>query len=229
MYGESPSPTRCSMETLSRQMLPVRAGRFFLESRFLGAGFEQGLDLRELDAAGVQHDQEVIQHVGGFPDHAIAVLGGDRQHGLDGLLAEFLGALRGALIEELAGVGLLGRGGGAVDDALLQVSEGELAHGLEIASLPRGRESRHRDWSLYAPPCRVSMAGCQYPPSTSGSTSPRPTPPWPPAASGLWLPKPAARCDSGRSCWVRSSRPKAGIRRRSTSIRPRAATCGATW
>ena len=78
--------------------------------------------------ARVEHDEEVIEHVGGFRDHPLAVLADHGQHRLDRLLAELLGALRRALVEQLPRVGLLGRGVGPVADALLEIGEGELAH-----------------------------------------------------------------------------------------------------
>src|SRR5262245_49266221 len=82
--------------------------------------------------------------------------------------------------------------------------------------------------SLQVPgPC-TSMARCPPPCSTSGSTLPRPTPIPRPCGSARWPPTPGSRCDFARSCSGPSSRGRAGPHRRSTSIRPRGATCGAT-
>ncbi len=60
------------------------------------------------DAARLEHDQQVIEQVGGLRDQPLAVLGDRRERGLDRLLAELLGAMRHALVEQLARIGRLG-------------------------------------------------------------------------------------------------------------------------
>ena len=71
-----------------------------------GALLERRLDLGQRDAARLQQHQQMIEQIGGFRDQPVAVFlhGGD--HGLDRLLAELLGAMRDALVEQLAGIGL---------------------------------------------------------------------------------------------------------------------------
>ena len=71
------------------------------------------------------------------------------------------------------------------------------------------------------------MSPCPLPFSTSGSISPRPIPIRPPCGSLRWPSRPRSRCAFARSCSGRSSRRRAGPRRHSISIPPRAATCGA--
>ena len=72
------------------------------------------------------------------------------------------------------------------------------------------------------------MAQCLAPFSTFGSILRRPIPISPPCGSDRWRKKPMSGCASARSCWDRFSRRRAGALRRSTSIRRRAAICGAT-
>ncbi len=40
-----------------------------------------------------QHDQQVIDEIGGFPDQPLAILADGGERGLDRLLAELLGAM----------------------------------------------------------------------------------------------------------------------------------------
>ena len=63
------------------------------------------------------------------------------------------------------------------------------------------------------------MSPCPLPFSTSGSISPRPIPIRPPCGSGRWPRRPMSACAFARSCSGRSSRRRAGPRRRSISIR----------
>ena len=82
---------------------------------------EHGLDLGERDAARLQHDEQMVEQVGGLGDQVLAILADRRERGLDRLLAELLGAMRHALVEQLAGVGLLGARRGALVHAGFEV------------------------------------------------------------------------------------------------------------
>ena len=65
--------------------------------------------------------------------------------------------------------------------------------------------------------------------SIFGSISPRPIPIRRRCACARLQRRPASPSPFGRSCSDRSSRRKAGARRRSIFIRPKAAICGAIW
>ena len=67
---------------------------------------ERRLDLGELDAARLQHNEQMVEQVGGLGDQVLAILGHGRERGLHRLLAELLGAMRHALVDQLAGIGL---------------------------------------------------------------------------------------------------------------------------
>ena len=85
---------------------------------------ELRLDLGERDAARLQHHQQMIEQVGGLGDQALAVFADRRERGLDRLLAELLGAMRHALVEQLARVGLLGARRGALVHARFEIVRG---------------------------------------------------------------------------------------------------------
>jgi 2-hydroxychromene-2-carboxylate isomerase len=104
-----------------------------------------GLDLIELDASGVQHDEEVIEHVGGFSDQPLTVLANRGNRGLDRFFTELLGALRHAAVQKLAGIGHVRALLRAHFDPFFQVMEGEAAHGLSLASLQAAWEGAISD------------------------------------------------------------------------------------
>src|SRR5580704_5830963 len=130
-YGETSCSVRCSIAVLSL-CLAALARRLLVEARLAGARAELGLDLRERDAAGVEHDQEMVEHVGGFADDALAVFADRGNRRLDRLLAEFLGAMRHAAVEQLARVGHVGAFLRARLDALFEVVEGECLGHLDV-------------------------------------------------------------------------------------------------
>ena len=66
---------------------------------------ERRLHLRERDPARREHDQQMVDEVGRLRDQPLTILLDRGDHGLDRLLAELLGAMRHALVEELARVG----------------------------------------------------------------------------------------------------------------------------
>ena len=76
----------------------------------------------------MQQDEQMIKHVGGLADQALSIVAdrGDRR--LHCLLAELLGALIDAAIEQLAGVGHLGALAGARLHAPFQIADGKARH-----------------------------------------------------------------------------------------------------
>src|SRR5579863_342921 len=88
-YGETSCSVRCSIRIASAAL----ARRFFVEARLTGARAKFGLDLVEADAAGMQHNQQVIEHVGRFADQTRFILADRGDDRLDRFFAEFLGAL----------------------------------------------------------------------------------------------------------------------------------------
>jgi len=71
---------------------------------------------------GVDHDQQVIEHVRRLRDDPVTVLAGTANHGFHCIFAELLGDCAAPLSQKLEGIGLLAEGGGAIDDALLEGS-----------------------------------------------------------------------------------------------------------
>src|SRR5262249_17193654 len=106
------------------------ARRLFGQSRLARALGELCLDVRERDAARLEHDQQMVDEVGSFGDQARAILLDRRQHGLDRLFAQLLGAMRHALVEELARVGRIGARFRPRLDALFKLVEAEVGHRL---------------------------------------------------------------------------------------------------
>src|SRR6185503_14498834 len=110
-------------------------------------------------------------------DQAAAILADRRDHGLDRLLAQLLGTLGHALVEELARIGRVGRRLRAHTHALFEVMEGEIGHRfcstLHITSARPRKSGRCQRLPITARP--ASITPCR-PHSISGSISPRPTP-----------------------------------------------------
>src|SRR5579872_4008198 len=109
--------------------------RLLLARGFFGvAGLRRTLlqhsfDLRQRNAARLQHYQQMIEKIGGLGDEtALALLHGSYR-GFDGFLAELLGAMGNALVEQRAGIGLLRARLGAFVHPLFQIGQRELAHG----------------------------------------------------------------------------------------------------
>ena len=65
---------------------------------------ERSFDFLELHAAGFQQHQQMKHDVGAFGDQVIAIVADPGDHGFDRFLAEFLGAVLCALVEQLFGV-----------------------------------------------------------------------------------------------------------------------------
>src|SRR6516162_9168106 len=91
----------------------------------MAARSEFGLDLVERNAAGVQQHQQMVNDVGGFPNQAFAVVTDSRNRGLDGFLAELLGALVDAAIEQLGGIGPRGALAGSPPHAFSKTGDRE--------------------------------------------------------------------------------------------------------
>ena len=90
---------------------------------------ERRFDFGKRDAARMQHDEQMIEEIGRFRDHAVAILGDGGDGDLDRFLAEFLGAMGHALVDQLAGVGGADIRLRARLHALFEVVEGERRHG----------------------------------------------------------------------------------------------------
>src|SRR6185437_3701114 len=122
------------------------ARRFLVEAGLAGARPELGLDLVERDAAHVEHDQKVIEHVGGFGDGPLAILSDRRDRRFDRLLAELLGTMRHAPVDELARIRHVGAGLSAVAHAFLEIMECKRRHGRSfgrsLSHLHSGREDQ---------------------------------------------------------------------------------------
>src|SRR5215470_19596769 len=70
----------------------------------------------------------MVDEVGRFRDQARAILLDRRQHGLDRLLAELLGAMRHTLVEQPARIRDMGARLRALVHALFEIAEGEVRH-----------------------------------------------------------------------------------------------------
>src|SRR5665811_1620013 len=81
----------------------------------------------------------MIEQVGGFRDELAAIVLHGSQTGFDGLLAQLLGAMRDALVDERAGIGLRSARLGALVHAFFQIGQGELAHAASFITSPRKR------------------------------------------------------------------------------------------
>src|SRR5262249_14143380 len=157
--------------------------------------------------ARLEHDQQVVDEVGGFRDQARAILLDRRQHGLDRFLAELLGAMRHALVEQPARIGGMGARLRALVHALFEIAEGDVRHRLCPAMAyhlrpppqiggPTWRRPGREASSLHIAPRPASMPACPFPFSISGSILPRPTPISPPCGSNRWRKKPRSGCGS---------------------------------
>ncbi len=90
----------------------------------------------------------MVEHVGGLRDHPVAIFGDCGNGGFDRLLAEFLGAMIDAAVEELARVRFVRARLGPVPDALFQIMQGKRAHEVlpkpaSLAPLPATGERRY--------------------------------------------------------------------------------------
>ena len=119
---EAVSPPCASTQEARGHMSGLRRALF--ESRFY---------LHQSNAAGLQQHQQMIKKIGRFCDQpAIVILHGGQSR-FDGLLAQLLGAMSDALVDEGAGIGVRRARLGALVDPPLKVSQGKLAHGSLFA------------------------------------------------------------------------------------------------
>ncbi len=88
------------------------------------------LDILERDAARLEHDEEMIKQVGRFRRDLLAAFADRGEPGFDRFLAELLGAMGDAFVEQRARLGGLGARLGARRHALFEVTQGELGAGL---------------------------------------------------------------------------------------------------
>ena len=102
----------------------TRGARLLGQAGLSRALAQHRLDLGERDTARFQDDEEMVEQVGRLGDHAVAVLGDRRDHGLDRLLAQLLGAMGDAAIEKLAGIGDIGGSPGSLLRTRRKVSQG---------------------------------------------------------------------------------------------------------
>src|SRR5439155_11341131 len=109
--------------------------RLFGQARLSRALSEGGLHLRERDAARHEYDQQMVDEVGGFRDQARAILLDRGQNGLDRLLAQFLGAMAHALVEEPARIGYVGTCFGALLHTFLEIIKSKIGHRLSPPSI----------------------------------------------------------------------------------------------
>src|SRR5690606_3656887 len=146
------------------------------------AAFEFGHYIVEADARGLEHHQQVIEHVAGLGSEAALVAGDRGYHRLGGLFAQLLGALVDALGKQARGVALVGRGLGARGDALVQVFERK-SHQKSPRSLRTAMPFRARcafaspmvkvpKWKMEA--ARTADACPCFTPSTRWSSVPTP-------------------------------------------------------
>ena len=72
----------------------------------------------------------MVDEVGGFRDQARAILLDRGQNGLDRLLAQLLGAMAHALVEEPTRIGYVGTCFGALLHAFLEIIKSKIGHRL---------------------------------------------------------------------------------------------------
>ena len=92
---------------------------------------QRGLDLFKPDVARFQQHQQVKQQIRAFGDQVVAVILDRGNHGFHRFLAELLGAMLRALVEELDGVGRLAPRRRTGVDGDGQIMDRETRHQLE--------------------------------------------------------------------------------------------------
>src|SRR5208282_6361766 len=136
--ANSPIPPARTRDTVRRRVryvapcgLPLAAfpRGLLVEARLAGAVPKRRLDFGKRDAPRMEHDEEMVEEIGRFLDHAAAVLGDGGDSDFDRLLAEFFRAVGHALVDQFAGVGDAGIGLRTRLDALFEVLEGVRGHG----------------------------------------------------------------------------------------------------
>ena len=110
--------------------------RFFLKPRLVRPPRQRRFHLRQRNLARLKHHQQVVDEIGGFGDQPVTILGRRGERGLHALLAELLGAMGDALVEQCARIGDLG----ARLRALVQGERGQ--GGLPTRKMARVRGSR---------------------------------------------------------------------------------------
>src|SRR5262245_51412263 len=97
----------------------------------------------------------MVQEVGGLRDQPLAILADGGKRGLDRLLAELLGTMRHALVDELACVGRGRAGLRALVHAGRQIVQGELVHARLNSTSGRRRGGRRHGSSRVGNPARA--------------------------------------------------------------------------
>src|SRR5258705_13153722 len=97
----------------------------------------------------------MIEQIAGLADQVVAVLAHRRQHGLDRFLAELLGALGDAAVEQLARIGGIGARAGALLHPLFQVVKCEISHAFFLSPRRAGREGVNHASSRIGSPARA--------------------------------------------------------------------------
>src|SRR5262249_5630099 len=110
------------------QNLIFLARRFLFKSGHRGSLRERRLDILQLDAARLQQHQQMVDKVGTFSDEMASIVRDRGDDGLHRFLAKLFGAMLGALVEQLLGVGRLPARCGAGIDGGGQIVNGKTRH-----------------------------------------------------------------------------------------------------
>ena len=76
------------------------AGGLLIKAGLLRAALQLTFDFSERDASRMEHHEQMVEKIGRFGDDPVAVLGEGGDGNFDRLLAELLGAVRHASIDE---------------------------------------------------------------------------------------------------------------------------------
>src|SRR5665213_4081390 len=111
------------------------------------------------------------QHVGAFGDQMLAIVFDGGDDGFDRFLAEFLGAVLGALVEQLAGVGRLSSRYRAGIDGGSKVMDRKTRHQLKLTrgALLKARGRSGKAEAAHTPAFSTSMTGSRHGSSRIGS------------------------------------------------------------
>src|ERR1700748_1425464 len=120
------SGARISMN--ASRLLIALARPLFSKPGHRGALGQRRLDIRKTDPARLQQHEQMKHQVGALGDQMRAIVLNRRDHGLHRLFAEFLGAVLGALVEQLLRIrGLAARRGAGIDGGS-KIMNGETRH-----------------------------------------------------------------------------------------------------
>ena len=112
--------------------LPHGAAAFLPDGAMRAVGRAAG-EVGDRTPRGFEQDEQVVDQIGGFVDHRLAVAGDGLDDRLDGLLADLLGDLVHAVREEPRRVGAFGHRGVALADDGLQAADEPLGFGNGLA------------------------------------------------------------------------------------------------